>query len=391
MRILKAHERRLPDEVFAELVDLMYASITPVVLMGVSVAGVGALIAHRLQDPLLAVLTGLAAVVMIVRTATVLAYWRRRKGAERLPRAEARLWERRYAVSSLIFSGLLGVLSLDVMLVGGVVDHMLIAALIFGYGAGMVARLVVRPMIGISSLIIAVAPTAVGMAAHIPGAEVHMGLAYTALTLLTAAFTAGGLETMCHIYRKLIGQLMTRRDLASMARHDVLTGLPNRVELRERFEEEISAVEPGGPFLALHFLDLDRFKPVNDAFGHPTGDAVLQAVAGRLAGMLRTGDTAARLGGDEFVVVQSGVKHADEARLLAYRIQRVISAPYMVRGQEIHIGVSVGIALAPQDGEDLDVLAARADAALYQAKSRGRGTVAFWGEGAGPTKLVAVA
>ena len=147
----------------------------------------------------------------------------------------------------------------------------------------------------------------------------------------------------------------------------------------------------GGRLLALHFLDLDKFKPINDRYGHPVGDALLKAVAGRLTRMLRATDTAARLGGDEFVIIQTGIAHPDEARMLAMRLLRTLSAPYQIDGHDLRIGVSVGIALAPSDGTDLDTLSSRADAALYRAKSSGRGTVAFWREAVEAEAVAAVA
>ncbi len=130
----------------------------------------------------------------------------------------------------------------------------------------------------------------------------------------------------------------------------------------------------------MHALDLDRFKPVNDRFGHPVGDALLQVVAMRLGNILRTGDTAARLGGDEFIVLQTGFRNLDEARALGERIVRIVGAPYHLGEHDVQIGVSVGIALAPRDGLAMDVLTACADKALYAAKRDGRGCVVVWGD-----------
>src|SRR5262249_26498694 len=143
--------------------------------------------------------------------------------------------------------------------------------------------------------------------------------------------------------------------------------------------------------LAFHCLDLDHFKAVNDSLGHPAGDALLKLVAERLTGMLRIGDTVARIGGDEFVVLQIGIRRQDEARLLAHRIVRTLSPPYVIDSQEVRIGASVGIALAPHDGVTLDRLAACADAALYQAKHKGRGSVVIAGEPSAPSAAASAA
>jgi diguanylate cyclase len=154
--------------------------------------------------------------------------------------------------------------------------------------------------------------------------------------------------------------------------------------LRARLNEGIAQTRRTGELLAFHYLDLDRFKIVNDVLGHSAGDALLQAVAERLESILRIGDSAARFGGDEFVVVQTGIRRPDEARLLAHRIIRTVSAPYSLDGQEARVGVSVGIALAPRHGLGLEGLASRADAALYEAKRKGRGGVVVWGDASSP-------
>ena len=175
-------------------------------------------------------------------------------------------------------------------------------------------------------------------------------------------------------------KVLTNQDLAILAGKDALTGLPNRTLLRARLNEGIAETRRTGELLAFHYLDLDRFKIVNDVLGHSAGDALLQAVAERLESILRVGDSAARFGGDEFVVVQTGIRRPDEARLLAHRIIRVVSAPYSLDDQEARVGVSVGIALAPRHGLGLEGLASRADAALYEAKRKGRGGVVVWGD-----------
>lgn len=165
-----------------------------------------------------------------------------------------------------------------------------------------------------------------------------------------------------------------QKEFAALARHDDLTGLPNRLALRSHFE----VVAKGDRLdrIAVHCLDLDRFKPVNDRYGHPVGDALLKAVAGRLARLLRADDLAVRVGGDEFIILQVDVDHADQADMLARRIQRTIGAPYTIGGHHITIGTSVGYALSPDDGRSLEQLIASADAALCRIKRRGGGIAA---------------
>jgi diguanylate cyclase (GGDEF)-like protein len=161
---------------------------------------------------------------------------------------------------------------------------------------------------------------------------------------------------------------------AFIARHDALTGLANRLHLLERIEEEFARLRrKGAPFTVFAF-DLDLFKAVNDSLGHPTGDALLKAVAERIRECTRDHvDIVARLGGDEFVLVQSVPEQQREnAIILANRLMEKITAPYEIDGHQIIIGTSIGIALAPNDGDNADELLKNADLALYRVKSEGR-------------------
>ncbi len=158
-----------------------------------------------------------------------------------------------------------------------------------------------------------------------------------------------------------------------MARHDALTGLPNRTLLHERIENALAAAGQAER-AAILYLDLDGFKLINDTFGHPVGDALLCRVADRLQGAVRRTDFVARLGGDEFAIVQAGRDQPTGADDLAARIVEVLQAPFEIQGQGIAIGTSIGIALAEEPGVTSDTLLRRADVALYQAKAAGRGT-----------------
>jgi diguanylate cyclase (GGDEF)-like protein len=162
-----------------------------------------------------------------------------------------------------------------------------------------------------------------------------------------------------------------------LARHDALTGLPNRSLLRERIGQARVNAGRGAPF-ALLFLDLDRFKAVNDTLGHAVGDELLRAVTTRLLATVRDGDTVARLGGDEFVVLQTGIKSAEDTALLAERIIRDVGAPYTLGANEVVIGVSIGVDMALNDRVTADDLLKNADMALYISKGEGRGTYRFF-------------
>jgi diguanylate cyclase (GGDEF)-like protein len=165
--------------------------------------------------------------------------------------------------------------------------------------------------------------------------------------------------------------------LAHLARHDELTGLPNRVVFREYVEREPDGRTRGGS-LAVLCLDLDRFKYVNDTFGHTAGDALLCAVAERLSNNVRTEDIVLRLGGDEFAVIQPGLDQPNQAADLAVRLIEMISQPYELKNQRVVIGTSVGIAYCLAHETEPETLLKNADMALYRAKDDGRGTFRFF-------------
>jgi diguanylate cyclase (GGDEF)-like protein/PAS domain S-box-containing protein len=171
---------------------------------------------------------------------------------------------------------------------------------------------------------------------------------------------------------------LVEKRIAHMAHHDALTDLPNRVLLRERLEQELTYVRRGGQ-LAVLYLDLDHFKSVNDTLGHSTGDELLKAAGDRLRGCLRDADFIARLGGDEFAIIQTTWEQPADAAVLAQRLRdEMVRSPFELNGHQIVVDISVGVALAPNDGADADQLLKSADMALYGAKSEGRGTYRFF-------------
>ncbi|MEZ5850986.1 MAG: EAL domain-containing protein [Hyphomicrobiaceae bacterium] len=171
-----------------------------------------------------------------------------------------------------------------------------------------------------------------------------------------------------------------RRDaeqISQLARRDALTGLANRFSFREALDEKAVQL-PAGRSFALHCIDLDRFKEVNDTLGHPCGDEVLRAVAMRLDSAVRGGDIVGRLGGDEFAVIQVGARSQSDAAALGNRLLDRLSAPYVIQGHHVEIGATIGIALAPGDADSPDSLLKCGDMALYRAKADGRGRLHFY-------------
>jgi diguanylate cyclase (GGDEF)-like protein len=181
------------------------------------------------------------------------------------------------------------------------------------------------------------------------------------------------------VQEDITDRLRFEAKIAHLAHHDALTDLPNRMQLRRRLEEALSRLRPGEQ-LAFHLLDLDGFKPINDMFGHPVGDELLKSVPERVRGLLRETDTIARMGGDEFAIIQVGTEDDQAVTRLARRLIDVVSAPYDIDDCQLKVGASIGIALAPADGDTPEKLMRSAELALYQAKATGRGTYCFYNE-----------
>ncbi len=168
------------------------------------------------------------------------------------------------------------------------------------------------------------------------------------------------------------------RQLSHQAAHDSLTDLPNRSLLNYRLAEAVSTVHRHKSSLAILYLDLDRFKHINDSLGHVIGDRLLQSVALRLTECVRAADTVSRLGGDEFVILMTDIARDQEAAALAEKVLQALRAPYVLDEHELHVSASIGIALCPRDGADAEALLRNADSAMYEAKERGRNNFQFY-------------
>ena len=166
--------------------------------------------------------------------------------------------------------------------------------------------------------------------------------------------------------------------ITHLAKYDDLTGLANRNQFRERINGMLAAMHKRKNHVAIHLIDLDRFKTINDTLGHPIGDKLLKEVASRLKTVIRPGDMITRFGGDEFVVLQIGTERYQDAKWLAERLARTLKDPFDIDGHRIDIGASIGIAMAPMDGVDADQLLKKADMALYAAKNGGGGDHRFF-------------
>lgn len=173
------------------------------------------------------------------------------------------------------------------------------------------------------------------------------------------------------------GLRASQKKVSHMAYHDALTGLPNRTSFAEHLDEAVAAVPQAQDLMALMFIDLDHFKAVNDTLGHAAGDELLQQVSRRISDALREGDLLFRVGGDEFTAIARSLLTKDDAGLLAQRIQLAVAPEFLLSGQPARVGATIGIAFCPADASSADDLIKRADAAMYAAKARGRGSFAF--------------
>jgi diguanylate cyclase (GGDEF)-like protein/PAS domain S-box-containing protein len=209
-------------------------------------------------------------------------------------------------------------------------------------------------------------------------------------TLVTIAFNSMGMYALDPEARKktFFGTYGVARDITDRKRaeelisyqayHDILTDLPNRVLFRDRLELALIQARRNKDELAVMFVDLDRFKLVNDTLGHMKGDELLQQVAGRLKATLRGGDTLARLGGDEFILLLPDLRNRQDAAMIADKFLECLQQPFYLDSREVHVSASIGIAVYPVDGETIDDLIRHADIAMYQVKAVGKNGHSFY-------------
>jgi diguanylate cyclase (GGDEF)-like protein len=195
----------------------------------------------------------------------------------------------------------------------------------------------------------------------------------TVLQIRGVPLEHGGFVTT---YLDVTEQHRTQSKIEHLAMHDAVTGLANRTKLVLLLQETLSNLSDGD-CLALHYIDLDRFKPINDNHGHDVGDAILKSVAGRLLTCVRDTDCVARIGGDEFVILQKGIRTQADAQIVGARIIKAISKSHELPEGSFTIGASVGVALAPHDGSDVDELVRSADEAMYRSKRAGGNKLSF--------------
>lgn len=361
MRETRALRQREPEPVYRELVDALADNVVPmVVLCGMTIA-TGIHIWSITPSVPVAVASLFCAITMVVKIATIMDHQRHRARYRAASLARVRFHEAVHGATTIVVCLSISAFSVAIYALPEPELHSLPIAITFGYSAGLIARASIRPYIAGSGILCLIIPNALAMVILLPG---HLFVA-----LILGVFAIAGLQCVVFVHATVRRAVTLRLELEGLARRDPLTGLLNRLGLYEAFEAMVAG---GAPSIVVHALDLDRFKRVNDRFGHLVGDELLVLVAARIEANLGAGTIAARTGGDEFVVVQPG--DAAAAKALANRLHSQLTRPCDLGQSElISIGLSLGYAVGSWPDTSLDGLIQQADARSYEVKRAGGG------------------
>jgi len=354
--------RLLPEATEIDQIRTLFQALGPSVIFTGIFLAVGLVTFESSRDGaiLLLLILGMAASAVRLLTAWLLGG---RAADPRLGLQAARQLERRFALPYLAFALLLGLFGARAFMLPLPQIHMLTICMLMGYCAGVALGMGLRMWIAVPSMFIAGFP-AVG------AALMQGGIFHWTMGVMVVALLFGGANSLRLRHARSVEDIGMRHAFASLARKDALTALPNRIGLREWYDERAGR----SGLLAVHYMDLNGFKPVNDSYGHPVGDALLTMVGKRIARTIRDTDIAARLGGDEFVVVQNGLTDAADAAGLAERLTQAIAQPYRIDEHLVTISAGLGYVLSDGFDDDLDHLLGLADKALYTSK-RGEGAI----------------
>jgi diguanylate cyclase (GGDEF)-like protein len=382
LRQLRHSDQAIAASVRATLLESLYASPQSLVIGPITSSGIMAIVAFVSGNRSMIACASAIALVAGFRVVDAL---RRRRDVPKIERAKSR-WAKRqellYRAGALGYSALLGTFGLLTLVHSndGVLQLLAVTTTI-GYAAGIAGRNAGRPWIALSQLCFASLPLTVGLVVSLQPLKIVLA---TVIVLFVVAMMDITLQT----YGVILKATLVSREKAALAEHhaavarrDDLTGVANRTAFREQFEARLQAIDDGQQRLAVYWIDLDRFKEINDSYGHLAGNALLAGVAQRLDEAFGAAGIVARLGGDEFAVICELVGHADadaDAAATGERIIHLVEQPVHHDGRTLHVGASLGIAIAPTDGTDADTLLKNADLALYRAKDSGRGQMRFY-------------
>lgn len=347
------------EDSYVERVASLFATRVPATIMSALFLLVATLVSLRSRDGAASLLLGLGVAASGWRL-WLLYRGRARCAAAALSRADARELERRFGASYLAFAVLFGCFAARALMLPIPSLHLPVAILVVGYAAGAVATTALRPLIAGGSVLLGVLPPILVLAFR--AEPDHAVAALCLIALLT-----GGLRSLTKRHLAQKRQSARSSAFATLARRDHLTGLMNRFALAEAIAGFNRAGPSAGSY-ALHYLDLDGFKQINDQLGHAAGDALLCAVGERLTASAQRGDAVARLGGDEFVVMQVDASSPTVIAERADDIVRWLSAPYRINGKVVSVGASIGSSRSSSRASEMNSLLEEADAALRHNK-----------------------
>lgn len=317
-----------------------------------------------------------------------------------LERRDDERWAKRYAIGALATGALWGVAG-GASILGTEPYGIVFAAFVI---AGMTAGAIAQHAVYLPALFGFMLPAVIPIAAALLAQGTVISLAMGTMTAIFAgALAILGLDLHRSLvqnfrlhaeFKSLTGNLeqeialrkSAEVELAHLARHDVLTGLPNRAAFFERLKLEVGRGKRGETRFAVHYIDLDHFKEVNDSFGHQVGDRLLAQIAAQLMQSVREVDLVARLGGDEFAILQDGVQHRASAETLATKLLDRLSGTFVIDGNNVRISPSIGIALFHPDITSADMILEQADMAMYRAKAAGRRCFRWHAAGPAPVQ-----
>lgn len=347
------------DKIYVVQVRSLFSSVTPsIVMAGIFI--LNAWVAYeKTEDWSLLVLGWIGSAFNVWRiVAAVL--MRKLAAAPHIDRSDAAKLEALFAVPYVSFATLLGAFGYIVFRSPYPDLHMLTVGVAVGYCAGVAAGCGLRPALALSSIFLSIGPI-------ICVSLLRGDSTYSALAIVAVALIVGAARSIMVRLNESRAEIAARISSGSLARRDVLTSLPNRLALTEFYAGHLALSDPDTK-IAVHYLDLDGFKPVNDELGHLVGDQVLLAVADRLRSVVCESDMIARLGGDEFAIVQVGLKDAEEAHDCAWHVREIIQEPYKVVEPSILITTSIGTVFSSDRSSTLNDLLQLADEKLYAVK-----------------------
>lgn len=367
----KSGENAVDDRVRALLLGTLYTQPTSLAIGAINGVASSLIAAHITGSHLLAKAAALLTVIAAARVIVAFSYTRQ------IRPENARLWETAYEIGAFSYAAMIGLIAgLSIWQeVDGHIQVMTVAVALC-YGTGIAARNAGRPNIAIGQLFLSLIPVIIGLL-HV-GSLAYIVLAVT-VTLLLPAMMSISLNVFATL-RQSILEAQTNAELAArmqiLAQTDVVTDIANRAGLNQQIDEKLNAL-PDDRKLMMLWIDLDRFKEVNDTLGHPVGDKVLKEIAQRLTVQAPAHAAVARFGGDEFIIACE-LGNRTEAERIACDVLDEINRPFRIDDERLTVGASVGVAMLPDDSHDAATLMQSADLALYHAKVAGGNRVSFF-------------